>query len=89
MDPLRPVLIGRDMLPAQVIHIRKGQPRQAAEREHVADTGQPVVRQRLVDKRIELLFRQRNLDVRPVGALWPPSRITWSANFTPHLTIMS
>ena len=58
MDPLHAVLIGTDMFGFQVIHVREGQSRQAAEREHVADASQPFVRQRLFEQGIQLRFRQ-------------------------------
>ena len=37
VNPYRPVLIGREVLPPQMVGIGKGQPGQAAEHEYVAD----------------------------------------------------
>lgn len=64
VNPYRTLFVGRDMLLAQMVRIRKGQSRQGTETEHVPDTVEPVVGHRFSEQRIQFLSGQRNLDVR-------------------------
>lgn len=64
VNPYRTLFVGRDMLLAQMVRIRKGQSRQGTETEHVPDTVEPIVGHRFSEQRIQFLSGQRNLNVR-------------------------
>lgn len=58
VNPLGTLFIYRDMFFPQMFYIRKRQPCQTAEREHVPDTLQAIVRHRLSDKRLQFVLCQ-------------------------------